>query len=113
VKVQLVLDGRVLTGGAGLLTVSACGGGAVDTEALDVQSNGRWMGHLSTDGLAAGCYRVTASVDGQAIGSFGLDVKSDSSAVSKPAKTPLAASTAPATKPEKEPKLEKGPKTKS
>jgi hypothetical protein len=96
VKVQLVLDGQVLTRGAGLLTVSACGGGAVDTEALDVQSNGRWMGHLSTDGLAAGCYRVTASVDGQAIGSFALDVRTDSSPVSKPAKTP-----------------EKGPKTKS
>jgi len=96
VKVQLVLDGQVLTRGAGLLTVSACGGGAVDTEALDVQSNGRWMGHLSTDGLAAGCYRVTASVDGQAIGSFALEVRTDSSPVSKPAKTP-----------------EKGPKTKS
>jgi hypothetical protein len=113
VKVQLVLDGQVLTRGAGLLTVSACGGGAVDTEALEVQSNGRWMGHLSTDGLAAGCYRVTASVDGQAIGSFDLDVRSDNAAVSKHAKTPLGASSEPATKPEKNPKPEKGPKTKS
>jgi len=87
VKVQLLLDGQAITGGAGLLTVVGCDVGApVMTAGLDIQSNGRWMGHLDTSGLAAGCYRVTASVDGLAIGSFQMTVKADSGALAKPAK---------------------------
>ena len=98
VKARLTLDGQPITGGAGMLTVVSCDGGApVDTEPLAVQSNGRWMGHLSTDGLAAGCYRVTASVDGQAIGSFQLDVGGAAPAA-KPAKGPVPAASAVADK---------------
>jgi len=89
VKVQLLLDGSPVTAGSGLLLVVPCAGGApVMTDDLTVQSNGRWMGHLSTDGMAQGCYRVVATVDGRAFGSFRLDIRNDSSTVTKPAKTP-------------------------
>ena len=87
VKVQLLLGGQPVASGDGMLTVTPCDGGApVVTTDLDVQSNGRWMGHLDTSGLTAGCYRVTASVDGQVIGSFQLTVKADSGSLAKPAK---------------------------
>ena len=94
VKAQIVVGGRQVTSGAVVLTVQPCAGGAaVDTETMALQSNGRWMGHLSTDGLAGGCYRVMVSVDGLAVGSFRLDVRSDTSTAAKPAKLAPTAST--------------------
>ncbi|HET9614713.1 MAG TPA: HYR domain-containing protein, partial [Candidatus Limnocylindrales bacterium] len=88
VKVQLLLDGQPVTTGVGRLSVVSCGGGAaVMSNDLAIQSNGRWMGHLSTDGLAVGCYQVVASVDGQAIGRFRMDVRAGSTLPSKPAKS--------------------------
>lgn len=86
VKVQLLLGGTPVTSGTGRLEVVPCGGGpAVMTADLAIQSNGRWMGHLDTSGLNPGCYQVVASVDGQAIGSFRMDVRGDAAAAAKPA----------------------------
>jgi hypothetical protein len=45
---------------------------------LSLQSGRRWVGHLSTDGLAPGCYRVVAMVGGLGVGGFGLEVRGDS-----------------------------------
>jgi hypothetical protein len=89
VKVWLTLDGNPVQSGHGLLTVTTCGGGAsVQTDPLDVQSNGRWMGHVDTGGLTPGCYQVVASVDGQAFGSFRMDVRGGTVPVAKPVKAP-------------------------
>jgi hypothetical protein len=46
------------------------------------------MGHLTTDGLANGCYQVVASADGVAIGSFQMDVRADATAAAKPTSSP-------------------------
>jgi hypothetical protein len=76
VKVWLTLDGTTIQSGHGLLTVASCdGGAAVQTDPLDVQSSGRWMGHVDTGGLTPGCYQVVAGVDGQPFGSFQLAVR--------------------------------------
>jgi len=89
IKVGLSLDGAPITTGSANVVVIPCdGGAAVQTDPLDVQSNGRWMGHLSTDNLAAGCYQVVARANGVSIGSFRMDVRPDSSPASKPASTP-------------------------
>ena len=88
VKVWLTLDGNAVRSGPALLSVAPCdGGGAVQTAPLDVQSNGRWTGHLDTSGLTPGCYQVVASVDGQAFGSFRMDVRGGSVPTAKPVKT--------------------------
>ena len=88
VKVWLTLDGTPVRSGDGLLTVASCdGGAAVQTDPLDAQSNGRWMGHVDTGGLTPGCYQVVASVDGQAFGSFRMDVRGGSVPTTKPVKT--------------------------
>lgn len=90
VKVQLLVGGQPVVTGDGRLDVVPCGGGpAVMTDDLAVQSNGRWMGHLDTSGLTPGCYQVVASVDGQAIGSFRVDVRGDATGASKPAAKPV------------------------
>jgi HYR domain len=90
VKVQLLVGGQPVVSGTGRLDVVACGGGpAVMTDDLAIQSNGRWMGHLDTGGLTPGCYQVVASVDGQAIGSFRMDVRGDATGASKPAAKPV------------------------
>jgi hypothetical protein len=89
IKVGLSLDGAPITTGSANVAVIPCdGGAAVQTDPLDVQSNGRWMGHLSTDNLATGCYQVVARANGVTIGSFRMDVRPDSSPASKPASTP-------------------------
>ncbi len=89
IKVGLSLDGKPITSGSAVVSVVPCGGGnAVQTDGLALQSNGRWMGHLSTDGLASGCYQVVASVDGIAIGSFRMDVRPDATTTAKPANAP-------------------------
>jgi hypothetical protein len=85
VKVWLTLDGNPVQSGQGMLTVASCDGGAtVQTDPLDVQSSGRWMGHVDTGGLTPACYRVVAGVDGQAFGSFQMDVRGASVPAAKP-----------------------------
>ena len=72
-----------------LLTVASCDGGrgGPDGSARHRQSNGRWMGHVDTGGLTPGCYQVVASVDGQAFGSFRMDVRGGTSPTAKPVKS--------------------------
>jgi hypothetical protein len=88
IKVSLMLGGQLVTTGSANVRVVPCGGGAgVASAPLELQSNGRWMGHLSTDGLAVGCYRVVACANGVAIGSFEMDVRGDiAPAAAKPAR---------------------------
>lgn len=75
VKARLFLDGVELRSGAGSLRVVPCdGGAALGTTALTWQS-GRWSAHLDTTGLATGCYRAIASIDGSDVASFRLDVR--------------------------------------
>jgi hypothetical protein len=88
IKVGLSLDGTPITSGDVRVWVLPCEGGSpVQMDVLDFQSNGRWIGHLSTDGLAAGCYRVVATADGVAIGSFRMDVRGDTAPAANPKST--------------------------
>jgi hypothetical protein len=85
VKVDIFADGVEQTTGNGVLTVSSCATGW--TMAMPLSWDGsRWSGHLDTGSLAgAGCYRVSASLDGHVAGSFGLDVRGVATPTSKPA----------------------------
>jgi HYR domain len=75
VKVELFANGVERTSGHGTLSVVGCDGGAAVEVALS-WDGGRWTGKLDTSWLAgAGCYRVTASLDGNAAGSFRLDLR--------------------------------------
>jgi hypothetical protein len=85
IKVGLMLDSQPVTDGSASVAVVPCAGGpAVQADPLLLQANGRWMGHLSTDGLANGCYQVVASANGVAIGSFEMDVHPDTTTPAKP-----------------------------
>jgi hypothetical protein len=87
IKVEIFADGVEQTSGQGGLSVVGCGGGTPLALALD-WDGGRWTGHLDTSRLAGpGCYRVIASLDGTAAGSFRLDLRGgDSTAGSKATK---------------------------
>ena len=75
VKVEIFADGVEQSGGHANLSVAACGGGTALEMALDWDA-GRWNGHLDASRLAGpGCYTVTAWLDGNAAGSFRLEVR--------------------------------------
>ena len=75
VKVEMFANGVEQTQGHGALSIVACDGGAAVEVAL-TSDGGRWNGKLDTSQLAgAGCYRVTATLDGNAAGSFRLDLR--------------------------------------
>jgi hypothetical protein len=75
VKVEIFADGVEQTSGGGVLSVVGCNGGTPLEMALSWE-NGRWTGKLDTSSLAGpGCYRVTASLDGNVAGSFRLDLR--------------------------------------
>ncbi len=76
IKVRLVMDGKRVTSGPVVLSVAQCGGdGVVRTLSLHRQHNGRWMGRLWTGGLGKGCYQAVVAVNGQALGSFTIEVR--------------------------------------
>jgi hypothetical protein len=80
VKVEIFSDGVEQTSGSAVLSVVGCDGGTPWTMALTWDA-GRWNGHLDTSRLGGpGCYRVSASLDGNAAGSFRLDVRGDAPA---------------------------------
>jgi hypothetical protein len=82
VKLRIFADGVEQTTGSGMLTVSSCESSWTMTMPL-TWDGGRWNGHLDTGSLAGpGCYRVVASLDGNAAGSFRLDVRGTVSAPS-------------------------------
>ena len=99
VKVRLTVDGSAIVAGSVRLHVSTCAGTPVGSSAMARQDNGRWMGHLSTDGLADGCYRVSVVVDGQVAGGFDLNVgPAAATGLSGSARaTPSSATSGPAT----------------
>jgi hypothetical protein len=76
VKVEMFANGVEQTSGHGALSIVGCDGGA----AVEVElswDGGRWTGKLDTSRLAgAGCYRITARLDGNSAGSFQLELKS-------------------------------------
>ena len=75
VKLRIFADGVEQTTGNGTLTISSCTSTWTMTMPLS-WDGGRWNGHLDTGSLAGpGCYNVVASLDGNAAGSFRLDVK--------------------------------------
>ena len=75
VKVEVFADGVEQRRGDVALDVATCGG----TSTLRTEMawrDGRWRVHLHTGGLPGpGCYIATASLDGNAAGSFRLDLR--------------------------------------
>jgi hypothetical protein len=88
IKVEIFSNDVEQTSGHAVLTVTPCGGG----DGLNVilgRENGRWTGKLDTSMLAGpGCYAATVSLDGQAAGSFQMDLRGTApAAAAKPAKS--------------------------
>ena len=77
VKVEIFADGVEQTSGDAVLTWTTCAGAAGGSVELS-WDGGRWAGHLDGSQLGGpGCYTATASLDGNAAGSFGIDLKGD------------------------------------
>ena len=75
VKVELFADGIEQTRGDAWLTIETCAGSPALRVPLE-WDGGRWTAHLDTDRLGGpGCYVATASLDGNAAGSFRLDLR--------------------------------------
>jgi hypothetical protein len=75
IKVQVFANGVERTRGRAELSVATCGGVATWSGPLSWDGS-RWTGHLDTSWLGgSGCYRVTVSLDGNAAGSFRLDLR--------------------------------------
>jgi hypothetical protein len=87
IKVEIFANGVEQTSGRAILSVVGCAGGTPVELALS-WDNGRWNGHFDTSSLGApGCYLATVSLDGNAAGSFRLDVRGADPAPAKGAKT--------------------------
>lgn len=72
----------------GLLSVVGCDGAPTFLVPLS-WDNGRWTGKLDTSRLAGpGCYRATVSLDGNAAGSFRLELRGDATSAKGPTKAP-------------------------
>lgn len=78
IKVGIFANGVDQRSGRAVLSVARCdgaGGGAALTVSLS-RDSGRWTGRLDTSALAGpGCYTATVSLDGQAAGSFQLELR--------------------------------------
>jgi hypothetical protein len=86
-KLSILANGVARTSGQAAVSVVGCSGGTPLSIALS-WDGGRWTGHLDTSQLAGpGCYVVTAWLDGNAAGSFRLDLRGADPA---PAATPKA-----------------------
>jgi hypothetical protein len=88
-KLRLFVDGVERTSGNAFLSVVPCDGGTPLVVPLTF-NGGRWNGKLDTSSLDPGCYVATAIVDGNAAGSFTIDLR--------------GADPAPSTKPKNNPK---------
>jgi hypothetical protein len=81
VKLRLLVNGRAARLGQPSLKVVRCtGGGALRSLKLNAGSSGRWSGALWTGGLGKGCYKVVATLNGKALGSFRMDVRGQTKA---------------------------------
>ena len=75
VKVRIFANDAERTTGDASLSIETCAGGPVTTLKM-LYSGGRWNASVSTGALGGpGCYVVTASLDGNAAGSFRLDLR--------------------------------------
>jgi len=75
VKVRIFANDIERTSGDAALTIATCAGAPAASLAM-VYSGGRWNASVSTGSLGGpGCYVVTASLDGNAAGSFRLDLR--------------------------------------
>jgi hypothetical protein len=80
IKVETFANGVEQVAGQAVLTVTACGGADVMSLEL-VRDAGRWTGKLDTSRLpASGCYVATVRLDGNAAGSFRIDLRGTVSA---------------------------------
>jgi len=87
VKVEIFAHGVEQSSGDGVLSVVSCGGGTSMSMAMTWDGN-RWNGHLDTSSIGSpGCYRVSASLDGHAAGSFELDLRSGGASALNPRST--------------------------
>jgi hypothetical protein len=88
-KLSILANGVAQTRGQATVSVVGCAGGTPLSVALG-WDGGRWTGHLDTSRLAGpGCYVVTAWLDGNAAGSFRLDLRgADVAAAATPKATP-------------------------
>ena len=78
-----IANGVEQTSGDGELSIVSCGGGTPMTMPMTWDGN-RWNGHLDTSAIGSpGCYNVTASLDGNAAGSFRLDLRGIAATVPK------------------------------
>jgi hypothetical protein len=82
VKVDIFADGVEQTTGTAVLSWASCAGSAIGSGAMS-WDGGRWTGHLDASQLGGpGCYTATASLNGNAAGSFRIDLKGDPAAAS-------------------------------
>ncbi len=86
VKVETFANGVEQVTGRAILSVAPCTGGSA-VEIVLGRDGGRWTGKLDTSALGGtGCYRATLSLDGNAAGSFTLDVRGGSVGTATPAR---------------------------
>ena len=82
VKVRIFADGVEVTHGSATLTIATCAGSPAGSLAM-TWGGGRWNGSVDTGSLGGpGCYRVTATVDGNVAGSFQLTLRGSEPSVS-------------------------------
>jgi hypothetical protein len=75
-KFSLTANGEVVHNGTVTVSFVPCGGGDAVVVIPLAWDGGRWDGHLDTSDLGRlGCYDGTAMVDGNAAGTFRLDVR--------------------------------------
>jgi hypothetical protein len=75
VKVRLFADGVEQTSGSATLTIATCAGAPAGSLPM-TWGGGRWNGSLDTGSMGgAGCYVATASLDGNAAGSFRIELR--------------------------------------
>ncbi|MEP7216934.1 MAG: HYR domain-containing protein [Anaerolineaceae bacterium] len=83
VKVEIFADGVEQASGDVQLEVAACGG-AVTLRTELIRDGGRWKGPLDTARLGSpGCYVATASLDGNVVGFFRLDLRGAAAAANR------------------------------
>ncbi|HEX5014287.1 MAG TPA: HYR domain-containing protein, partial [Candidatus Limnocylindrales bacterium] len=85
-KFRLWVDGVEITSGNAALSIARCGDETIVLTVDLAFSGSRWMGHLDMSDLGPGCFTATALIEGQAAGSFTIDVAGQDSKKGAPPK---------------------------